>query len=72
MILKLSAEALLCARPAHRQYNDEDQIWAGLVVELVAAIEDTLPYAQRLAVAWRYNLQERGGEVLSHLVLPVS
>jgi len=58
--------------PVRRQYINEDQIWAGLVVELVSAIEAALPYPHQLAVAWQYNLQARGGEVCTHLILPVS
>ena len=37
----------------------QTDIWAGLVVEVTRRIERALPAAQRLSLAWRYNLRTR-------------
>lgn len=54
-----------------RQYMNEEQVWAGLVVQLIQTIEAVMPQSQRWLLAWRYSLCTKGAEVFTHLLMPV-
>ncbi|WIA32396.1 hypothetical protein OEZ86_003225 [Tetradesmus obliquus] len=68
---RIAQPKLVCTWFNPWQYMTQEQVWAGLVVETVQAIEAALPKPQRWMLAWRYNLCSRPGQVFLQLLLPV-
>jgi len=52
-------------------YVGDQQIWAGLIVEVVHKLEQQLPFWNRCWLAFRYNWQSRRSEVVLKLFLPL-
>jgi hypothetical protein len=54
-----------------RQYLNETEVWAGLVVEVVRQLEQQLSWGQRRWLALRFHWRKSRMQLLLRLVLPL-